>query len=109
MPQQLDKQCENKISLKEDEISTSMVAKSIKLKYIIDVGMLISFLACFITGIIKYPGLLLFFGIKPISLPLYQISLIHDRSGVLLGLFVLAHLIFNFGWMVSVTKKILKK
>lgn len=86
-----------------------MVASRIKMKYLIDVGMLISFLACFITGIIKYPGFLLFFGIRPISLPLYQISLIHDRSGVLLGLFVLAHLVFNFGWMVSVTKKMLKK
>jgi hypothetical protein len=86
-----------------------MVATRIKLKYLIDVGMLISFLACFITGIIKYPGFLYFLGIRPISIPLNQISLIHDRSGVLLGLFVLAHLIFNFGWMVSVTKKILKK
>lgn len=81
----------------------------IKTKYFVDVGMGISFLAVFITGIIKFPGLLAFFGINRNNLPFITISKIHDWAGVLMGLFVLIHLILNRKWIVNVTKSFFAK
>ena len=78
-------------------------------KYVIDLGMLVTFLLCFITGIIKFPGFLRFIGATRNVLPMRDITLIHDWSGVVLGLFVLAHLVLNFPWIIAMTKQIAKR
>ena len=62
-------------------------------------------LLVFITGIIKFPGLLPTFGVKVKELPMYEISKIHDWSGVAMGLLVLFHLIQNWQWIAAMTKK----
>jgi hypothetical protein len=85
----------------------SQVSRKVKTKYFVDVGLLLSFLACLITGILKLPGFIQFYHKASISLPLSQITLIHDRSGILLGIFALLHLSLNWKWMVSVTRKLL--
>ena len=83
---------------------------NLKLNYWVNVGLIISFFICFFTGLIKWPGL-----IKIIGTSLYgilhvkNISLLHDWSGLIMGLLVLFHLVLNWKWMVAVTKKIFKR
>jgi hypothetical protein len=72
----------------------------LKLKYFIDIGMLIAFLCVGITGIMKLPGFMRSLGRGYIG----NISDLHDNSGIALVIFVVLHLILNFNWLVSVTK-----
>jgi len=62
-----------------------------KLLYWTDVGMGLSFLVVFITGIIKleHPR---------------EVMFLHDWSGVLMGIFVLLHLILHLKWIFVMTK-----
>ncbi|MDP1728634.1 MAG: DUF4405 domain-containing protein [archaeon] len=80
--------------------------EKVRLKYWVDVGMGISFLAVFITGIIKFRKILTLLGIEINyqSGLLYILSKVHDWSGVFMGLFVVIHLILNFDWIVCETK-----
>ena len=77
-----------------------------KLKYFIDAGLGISFFAVFITGIIKYPGLVHSLGADYRQIPMGGISRVHDLSGVTMGFFVLLHLTLNRKWIVSTTKEL---
>lgn len=74
------------------------------LRYTIDMGLLISFLVCTITGIFKFPAITNSF--KPVFrvIPATLMMLIHDWSGAVLVLFVLFHLILNWQWMITITK-----
>ncbi len=111
----LQRQICTEITVSETTISfnprkyINMVSGAVKKKYIVDVGLLISFVACFFTGILKLPGFERFFHKASISLPMDQLSLIHDRSGVWLGVFVLIHLYLNRKWIASTTRKLLKR
>ena len=75
------------------------------LNYWIDVGLSISFFTCFITGLIKWPGLIKLIGTSVYKI-LYvkNISLLHDWSGLIMGILVLTHLVLHWKWIVSVTK-----
>lgn len=76
----------------------------IKLNYIVNIGLLISFLVVLVTAILKWPGL-----IRKSTLPITNISFLHDWSGVVMTALVLIHLILNWNWIVAVTKKYFKK
>lgn len=78
------------------------------LKYLIDLGMLVTFILCFITGIIKFPGFLRFIGATRHVLPMRDLTLIHDWSGVALGLLVLAHLVLNLSWIMTMTRQVVR-
>jgi hypothetical protein len=80
-----------------------------RIKYLVDLGMGVMFLACLLSGIIKWPGFLQVFGLSEFRLPMNQISLLHDRSGFLLGVLVFAHLALNWRWVVATTRDILQK
>lgn len=71
-------------------------------KYIIDVSMGISFIICFFTGLMKGPNI--FLGRMG---PSSGVVIIHYYSGLLLVLFVLIHLILNWGWIKDTTKKVI--
>lgn len=72
-----------------------------RLKYYIDIGMGITFLLCFITGLIKWPTKVIGAGgSRMIS------TMIHDFSGLFLGLFVFIHLLLNLDRIICMTKKI---
>ena len=76
------------------------------IKYILDVGLGISFLIVALTGIFKFSGFREFFGIA-LSYrdpPMPLISWFHDWSGVAMAAIVLIHLILNWDWIVSMTK-----
>ncbi len=82
-----------------------------KIKYFVDIGMLISFILVFATGIIKFRKLLSFIGINLNyeGLPMKEIAAIHDWSGVAIGVFVLIHLILNLTWIIETTKDFFEK
>jgi hypothetical protein len=70
-----------------------------KLKYFIIGALFIFFFLTLGTGVIKFPGLLNFFGIDYVSLPFYQINLIHDWSGIIFIFLVIVHLVLNWQWI----------
>jgi cytochrome b561 len=81
------------------------------IKYLVDIGLLISFLGVSITGIIKFRSFLGFFGIAPdyASLNTTLLRQIHDWTGIVMVALVLVHLILNWSWIVSVTKDFFTK
>jgi cytochrome b subunit of formate dehydrogenase len=80
-----------------------------QIKYIVDVGLAVSFILCFITGVIKFPGFLRAIGATRVVLPMRDLTLIHDWSGILLGLLVLVHLVLNYRWIITMTRQIFGK
>jgi len=81
-----------------------------KLNYFIDIGLAISFFICFITGLIKWPGLIKIIGVSAYKvLHVKNISILHDWSGLIMGLLVLVHLALHWKWLVCVTKSMFKK
>jgi hypothetical protein len=85
------------------------VGKTTKRKYVVDVGLGISFFLCFATGIVKLPGFVEFFNRASIDFPMDRITALHDGSGMILGILVLVHLVLNRRWIVSVTGKLLAR
>lgn len=79
------------------------------IKYLIDLGLLVSGILCIVTGLIKLPVLLNFFDIRRGILPVYEITLLHDWSGVVFVFLVIAHVSMNWRWMVDITKSLVKK
>jgi len=77
--------------------------------YFIDFGMAVTFVLLFVTGIIKFPWLLPSLGISYTGLPMNQINMIHDRSGVALGVLIIVHFLFHFKWMWAKTKSLFKR
>ena len=83
---------------------------NLKLNYWIDVGLAISFFTCFITGLIKWPGLIKVIGVSAYkTLSFSKISQVHDMSGLIIGLLVIVHLALHWKWIVAVTKNIFRK
>ena len=76
-----------------------------KLNYWIDIGLAISFFVCFITGLIKWPGLIKIIGVSIYKvLHVRNISVLHDWSGLIMSLLVLLHLALHWKWIVCMTK-----
>lgn len=86
-----------------------MKMNKIKLNYLIFILLLIDSILIFITGLIKFPGLLLFFGITPMMLPMYEINILHDWGGIIMIGLTLSHIALNFRWMVAMTKKFARR
>jgi hypothetical protein len=98
---------ETKVDSQEFEKPQKRIKKS-TLKYFIDLGLLITFTTTFITGIIKFTPLTNIFGINPRTLPMGDISFIHDWGAMTMGILILSHLILNWTWLTNMTKKRLK-
>ncbi|MCK5333556.1 MAG: DUF4405 domain-containing protein [Candidatus Aenigmarchaeota archaeon] len=74
--------------------------------YWVNIGLAISFFICFITGMIKWPGLIKIIGTSAYKiLHVKNISLLHDWSGLIMGLLVLIHLALFWKCLVYATKK----
>ncbi len=78
----------------------------VNVKWLNDILMGITFLICFITGLLKYSVLLQVTGLNNVILPGALISDLHDWSGIVLGIFVFLHLFLNRRWIISTTHKI---
>ena len=81
---------------------------NIKLKWLVDLLLGITFILCFVSGLLKYTVLLQLTGLSDVILPAALISTTSMTGPVLfLGLFVFLHLLLNRRWIISTTKKIL--
>jgi len=80
-----------------------------KLCYFVDIGLALSFLVSFITGILKWPSLTIHFTAVYRIIPMQYLVTIHDWSGIAMGVFVLIHLVLHWKWIVTMTKKIFKR
>ncbi|UCG70477.1 MAG: hypothetical protein JSV09_05535 [Thermoplasmata archaeon] len=83
----------------------SKIPRKVTLKYIIDIGLLITFSTTFITGLIKFSPLTRFLGVNPRTLPMYEISLLHDYGAIIMGFIILSHLLLNLNWISHMTKR----
>ena len=72
-------------------------------------GLAVSFTLVFTTGIIKYPGLIQSLGVDYGLIPMGEISILHEWSGILMGSFVFLHLMLHRKWIIYVTKKYFRK
>ena len=81
-----------------------------KVKFIIDVLMVISFLLVGITGIMKLPQVI---RINPLNIfrhiDFRLMSNIHDISGVAIVILIIIHLTLNFTWLKNVFLNFFKK
>ncbi len=80
-----------------------------RILYWTDVLMGISFLIVFITGLVKYKLIRPYFDVVYEIIPGKQMAIIHDWSGILMGVFVFIHLALHWNWMVDETKNLFKK
>jgi uncharacterized membrane protein len=76
-------------------------------KWLTDIGLLITFLACAITGIFKWTLLMRTLGLTGLVYPYALMSDIHDWTGSALVILVAVHLILNRRWIAVMTRKIL--
>jgi hypothetical protein len=80
-----------------------------KIKYAIDLGLVVAFVLSFGTGLIKFPMIRQVLATARVVLPSHDINFIHDWAGISMGTLILLHLIFNFSWIIAMTKKYLGK
>jgi uncharacterized membrane protein len=76
-----------------------------QVKYLIDVGLAVTFLMSFITGLIKFPLILRILNVNQSNLPMYELSIIHDYGSLAMGLLIGAHLVYNYKWILKMTRK----
>lgn len=74
--------------------------------YIVDIGLGVTFILVFFTGVLKFPGLVNKLGFAYSDFPWNVINKIHDFSGIAMGLFALMHVLLHWKWIVEYTKKI---
>lgn len=80
-----------------------------RILYWTDVIMGISFFIVFLTGLVKYRLIKPYFTWLYEIIPGKQMAMIHDWSGILMGVFVFIHLALHWNWMVDETKKLFDK
>ena len=78
-------------------------------RYWIDLGLLVSGILCISTGLIKLPGIMRLFDVRQSILPVYQITLVHDGSGIVLTVLIIIHVILNGKWIVGVTHSLFRE
>ncbi len=79
------------------------------INYFVDLGLVVGFVVCGITGIIKWPGLLKAFEVSRASIPISNITTMHDYSGALILMLAIVHVWLHLGWMISMTKRLFKR
>ena len=77
------------------------------INWLVDIGLIITFILVAVTGIIKFPGLLSTFGIGYGNLPKAEVSMLHDWSGIAMAVLVIIHLALHWNWIVVTTKRYL--
>jgi len=78
------------------------------LNYFIDLLMLIDFIILFSTGLIKFPGVLLYLGVtQVIGMSTSFISNLHDWAGITLGCLIIIHILLHLGWFWAKTKRLI--
>jgi len=76
-------------------------------RWCVDLAMGTAFLVCLITGLFKFTLLVRTLGLTDVVLPIALFSVIHDWSGLALGILVAVHLFLNRAWIITMTKKVM--
>ncbi|MFH1212125.1 MAG: DUF4405 domain-containing protein [Candidatus Woesearchaeota archaeon] len=79
------------------------------LNYIIDACLGSSFLAVFFTGLLKLPVLISALGMHKRTSLYAGLTAVHDISGIVMGLFALAHIALHWKFIALKTKNVFKK
>lgn len=80
-----------------------------KANYVVDIGLIISFIGVFVSGIFKfYPLRNIFAGVFEI-ISKETMRTIHDWSGIVMGILVIIHIALNWNFMVMETKEMFSK
>jgi hypothetical protein len=66
-----------------------------RINYLVDIGLTLAFISTAATGLVKFPGLARYIGISHKSLPMREISVLHDWSGITLAMLVAVHIILH--------------
>jgi hypothetical protein len=85
-----------------------LIMDKTKINYVVDLGLAVSFLLVLVTGVLKYK----WFSRLVLShraMPLAEITLVHDWSGLAFAFLGLIHLVLHWNWFISVTKTFLPK
>lgn len=77
-----------------------------KTNYMLDIALAALLAVSFVTGVLKWPGLLQWLGLSPRGMG--NLSLIHDWAGLLMGLAIFVHLALHWRWLMSMTKALFK-
>jgi hypothetical protein len=85
-----------------NQLASSIKMDKNTLNFWTDIAILLSFIACFATGIIKWPWILVKLNLEYSTYNL--ISAVHDWSGLVMGIFSLVHIILHWKWIVAMTK-----
>lgn len=87
---------------------TKVMSKRKMTNFLISISLIISYFLVIFTGIIKFPGFLPFIGVSPITIPINEISIIHDWSGLIAVCLTVIHLTLHVKWLISTTKSLLQ-
>lgn len=80
--------------------------KQTTVNYSIDILMLIAAFLCGVTGIIKWPGLILSLGLTYQDIPITAITAVHDWSGLAICTLAVIHIFMHGKWIVTMTRQI---
>jgi cytochrome b subunit of formate dehydrogenase len=75
-------------------------------RYLLVIGLLLSFLICFATGVMKIPEVFQSLGMTYRSPVMIQMTLIHDWTGVAMGALTAVHIFVHRRWIVAMTRRI---
>ena len=76
----------------------------LRLMYAVNFLLAVSFIVVAVTGLLKFRSLMNLLGLSDIALPWATVSFVHDWSGLVMLVLVVVHLVFNWEWIVKVTK-----
>ena len=78
----------------------------VKLNYWIDYGLFLSFIICFVTGLIKWPDLIEIIGVEAYTiLHIENMNTLHDWSDLAIGVLSIIHVGLHWKWIITTTKK----
>jgi hypothetical protein len=80
-----------------------------RVKYLVDLLLLVTVGISITTGVVKIPELTRYFGRTGLVLPYNTISLLHDTAGVVLVVLVLIHLALGWRWLAAMTGTIIRQ
>ncbi len=76
-------------------------------RYLLVIGLLAAFFACFITGVFKVPAISQIFGMTYRSAPMVVLTAVHDWTGVVLGALIIVHVLVYRKWILAMSRKII--
>lgn len=92
------------ITRESNKISYTQVRRFVN--YFVDLGMLITGLILFATGVIKFIDI--WANIETLGFIAALLTDLHDVSGIFLGILVFIHFILHWKWMLTMTKNVFK-